>query len=206
MTKISTETEKVLHEILDHRDEQGNCDSEYWKNRFEGLSIAEDAVLRSSFKELKEADMISVKWADDYPYLLFLLAKGISYFEDCKLPQERNDVNSYTNNFYGSVSGIQIQQGTHDSTQNQTNGILIDEDKLISLIRMIRKYDSVLEQEFGSEDANRLRNCTQDLENSIARKDPDSQKARILSIIKDISTNAIGGIISSVIVQLISGM
>ena len=118
MNYLSKRAELLLSEILEHRDENGNCDTNYWKNRFEGLSVAEDALLRSLFKELRENEMISTGWADNHPYILLLLAKGLSYFEE-KEASEKDNVGNYTNNFYGSVNGVQIQQGTKDSNQEQ---------------------------------------------------------------------------------------
>ena len=58
MIKLSRRAEDLLQEILEHRDEKGNCSSDYWKDKFESLSASDDALLRSLFKELREADMI----------------------------------------------------------------------------------------------------------------------------------------------------
>lgn len=77
--ELSPNAEKLLQEIIDHRNEKGNCDSEYWQKRFHALAFAEDTRLRSLFKELQESEMISVRWADNCPYFLCLLDKGLSY-------------------------------------------------------------------------------------------------------------------------------
>ena len=58
MGSLSKRAEDLLREVLEHRDFNGNCDTEYWKERFDNLSIADDALLRSLFKELREADII----------------------------------------------------------------------------------------------------------------------------------------------------
>ena len=76
--ELSPNAEKLLQEIIEHRLPNGCCDSEHWKKRFENLSFDEDARIRSLFKELREQEMISVQWADNYPYFLVLLDKGYS--------------------------------------------------------------------------------------------------------------------------------
>lgn len=201
MNRLSRMAEKLLSEIIEHRLENGNCDTQYWKSRFDVLSMSEDIMLRSLFKELRVNDMISVQWADDYPYQLFLLPRGIEYFES-KEEQAHNDkIVSYTNNFYGSVTDIQIQQGTYNSSQNVISNT-IDDNKLNELINLIRRYDTILDQEFG-EQASKLRECCKDLDEANKKNQPSSIKRRILDVIKDISSNAIGGVISGAILNLI---
>lgn len=101
------------------------------------MSGAEDILVRSLFKELREEDMISVQWADDYPYILFVLGKkilsavrnrilewsivleengiigeGVSFTEKEKnVAQTTPTIVNYTNNFYSNVDNTQIQQG-----------------------------------------------------------------------------------------------
>ena len=89
-TSLSPSAEKLLQEILDNRLENGNCDTDYWAERFENLSFAEESQLRSTFKELSNAEMISTTWADDIPYMLTVLNNGVSYF-DIKRKVEENE-------------------------------------------------------------------------------------------------------------------
>ena len=58
---LTANCELLLNEIIEHRDTKGNCDLEYWENRFKQLSFSEDAVLRSQFGILKERNMISIQ-------------------------------------------------------------------------------------------------------------------------------------------------
>lgn len=203
MVKLSSESVKLLREIIEHRDENGNCNSQYWKDRFEKLSVSEDALLRSSFKELREAEMVSVNWGDDYPYLIFLLAKGKSYFDEKENQLNNGITNTFTNNFFGSLNGVQIQQGTTHSVQSQTIN-MIDDEKLIELINLIKKYDKTLDQEFGVEGAAIIRKSNQELEMAVVKNDTESNKRKILNIIKDLAVNVIGGVISGAIVNLIT--
>lgn len=80
MEKISKEAFSVLQEIIENENTQG-----YWENRFDNLSNKKDEViLRGCFKELSEADYISVKWGDCYPYFLQVLKDGYMYEEHVK--------------------------------------------------------------------------------------------------------------------------
>lgn len=64
---LTPNAEALLNEILIHRDDKGNCLSEYWETRFETLPFSDVCILRSTFKELSDSDMISVQWADQLP-------------------------------------------------------------------------------------------------------------------------------------------
>ena len=206
MKHLTKRAEELLKEILEHRFSNGNCDTEYWKERFESLSVADDALLRSLFKELKEAGMISISWADNYPYILLLLGNGISYFDEKQMSEDYPSPNSNTNFFYGSVSGVQIQQGTVNSTQSQTITAPLDESKIIELINLIRKYDSVLDGEYGKENANKLRNAVTELESTRNKPNSEGKKRGLIAYIRDLSVNAGGGLIAAGILQLISNI
>ena len=41
MKYLTKRAEELLKEILEHRLSNGNCDTEYWKERFESLSVAD---------------------------------------------------------------------------------------------------------------------------------------------------------------------
>ncbi|GJM57541.1 hypothetical protein AAK706_05615 [Erysipelotrichaceae bacterium 66-17] len=206
MRKLSKKSEELLQEILDHRLDNGMGDTEYWKKRLKSVSSAEDIIIRSQFKELKEAEMISVYWADNYPCFLSLLSNGISYFEEKNNIEDGLKSNSIVNNFYGSANGIQIQQGTYYSSQNQTRSTPIDELKITDLINTIKLYDSVLDAEYGKNNADELRKIAEELEKIRNKPNEEVKKRKLISIIRDISTNAVGGLISSGILQLVSSM
>ena len=79
--RLTTNAESVLQEIMDNRLPNGSCNDDYWAKRFEGLEYAEDTQLRSIFKELSDAEMITCNWYDDVPCYLTVLNNGSSYFE-----------------------------------------------------------------------------------------------------------------------------
>ena len=199
MKQLTKKAEELLREILDHRLENGKCDTNYWKNKFEEYSVEEDAIVRSFFKELREADMISVSWYDDYPEVLLLLERGISYFEekDCEaIPQ----TTSYVNNFYSIANNVQIQQGSVNSTQKIT--VTDDSREYVKqLIEIIKKYDSVLEVEYSTEAANLRKSCS-DLEQAVANNKDTFSLKKIVAYIRDLSVNAGGGLIATGIIEM----
>ena len=203
MKKLSKRAEEILREIILNRDSKGNCNTNYWKERFENLPAQEEMILRSLFKELCEADMISVAWADDYPYLLMLLGNGFAYFEEKETNEEQTTA-TYINNIYGNASGIQIQQGTTSSEQNQTLSQGLNEEAIVELINTIKKYDAILSEEYGEEAAEIVKDSTMELENMVNTHESSEKIWGILQYIRDLSVNAGGGLIASGILQLIN--
>lgn len=206
VNNISIKAEELLNEILDHRDNNGNCNTYYWKDRFESLPMSEDAILRSLFRELQEADLISVRWADNYPYILFVLGNGVSYFEEKQKARAFAKGNSFTNNFYANVSNIQIQQGSANSSQTQTVSQLFDNEKINELLQMLKKYDAVLDDEFGVEGAGEIRAAAQSLDVEINDNRVPKKIMGVLEYIRDLSVNAGGGLIAAGIIQLITSI
>ncbi len=79
MIYISREANEILQEIIEN---EGN--STYWGKRFEDLGSKEDTILRGCFRELSEAKMIHVQWADNIPYFIQVLKDGYLYEEHRK--------------------------------------------------------------------------------------------------------------------------
>ena len=74
MIKLSKEAYQVLQEIIENEHS-----SDYWEKRYTNLTKREDSILRGCFSELKRADMISVRWADGYPYFIQVHKDGYLY-------------------------------------------------------------------------------------------------------------------------------
>lgn len=91
--ELSPNAEKLLQEIIDHRNDNGIPDTGYWQMRFENLSFAESTRLRSLFKELRESELISTQWADGVPYFISITDKGFTYSEMKKRNEHINAVN-----------------------------------------------------------------------------------------------------------------
>ena len=200
MKKLSKLGEELLNEILEHRDEQGNCDLNHWKKRFDGLDFSKDVLLRNLFMELKKAEMISVNWADNIPYTLAVLSNGIQYFEMVDVNQKMQNNINY---FYGEVKNVQIQQGTRRSKQTQNSNQTLDYETINELIKTVYKYSDMLEMDYGLVEATQLRKAIDELSKEMAEKKSLSKINGILNYIKELSVNAGGGLIASGILELI---
>ncbi len=107
-----------------------------------------------------------------------------------------------TNNFYGNATGIQIQQGTVKSTQEQTVNHGVDYNTIQSIIEQIRKYDSMLDAEFG-EKASEIRDKVDELEEIIKKKSNPDRVKLLLGDIKSLAMGVTGSLIASGIVALL---
>lgn len=126
----------------------------------------------------------------------------MAYFEE---PQVDNTLPAfYTNNFYGDVSGVQIQQGNNNISQTMIDDSEFDKEKIEKLIDTISSYDSVLNQEYGINLADELRNAIKELNVLLneQKENPGKMKS-VLNYIKELSVNAGGGLIASGVVDLI---
>lgn len=82
MVTVSKEAFDILKEII-----RNETIPDYWKQRFCGLSIREDSILRGCFSELEDADLIFAKWADGYPYFIQVLKDGYLYEKNIQATQ-----------------------------------------------------------------------------------------------------------------------
>ena len=79
MNKVSQEALSILNEIIENENVP-----DYWAQRFHNLSSREDSILRGCFKELSDTNLISTRWADNYPYIIQVLKDGYLYEEHMK--------------------------------------------------------------------------------------------------------------------------
>ena len=106
--------------------------------------------LALEFEKLKQYGLIS-----NYCYYISecweitILPSLLTYFErkEKAILQEKQSYN--TNNFYGDVTGVQIQQGTVNSSQTQTITQDFDYGAISDIIENIKKYDGMFDAEFG---------------------------------------------------------
>lgn len=99
MNEISIEAEQLLNEIISHE-----SDFNYWSERFKGLNLKDDTILRGCFKELIDNNLISVFWADNMPCYIQVLKDGY-LFEKHKKKQKEKDVEitNQMNNFQNII-------------------------------------------------------------------------------------------------------
>lgn len=107
-----------------------------------------------------------------------------------------------TNNFYDKVTGVQIQQGTNNSSQEQTITQEFDYNKVEKVLEQIKKYDSAFNDEYG-EKAPEIRNKIDEVETLIQKRENPSRIKILLTDIKNLSIGIVGSLIASGIVGLL---
>lgn len=117
--------------------------------------------------------------------------------------KENQRITNNTNNFYGEVTGVQIQQGTVNSSQSQSVNQEFDYAEVAEIIQKIKKYDSFLDDEYG-ENALEMRNKIDEIEDLVQKEENPSRIKALLNDIKNLSIGVAGSLIASGIVTLLS--
>ena len=196
---ISEKAEELFQEIINNINKNA-----YWEKRFETLNSSEDIALRTLFKELVDANLIKVYWADNIPYHIEILSNWQTYFNKKKLYDD-SPKNIFTNNFYGTVTNAQIQQNSSNSNQVVTNNNLEYQRKIEDLILKLKEYDSILEKDIGQKNADLIRNQISELQQS-NQKNNISKSKEILHFIKEVFVNASGSLIAAGVIQAIQSL
>lgn len=106
---------------------------------------------------------------------VILTIDGIEYFKEKEIQMRENQrITNNTNNFYGEVTGVQIQQGTVNSSQSQSVNQGFDYAEVAEIIEKIKKYDSFLDDEYG-ENALEIRNKIDEIEYLVQKKENPSR-------------------------------
>lgn len=137
---------------------------------------------------------------------VILTTDGIEYFKDKEMQMGGNQkITNNTNNFYGKVTGVQIQQGTVNSSQSQSVNQGFNYDEVAEIIQKIKKYDSFFNDEYG-ENALEMRNKISEIENLVQKKENPSRIQTLLNDVKNLSMGVAGSLIASGIVALLSSV
>lgn len=120
-----------------------------------------------------------------------------------KIMEERERIVNNTNNFYGEATGIQIQQGTNNSLQEQTITQEFNYAKVKEVLEQIKKYDSMFDEEYG-EKAPELRNMIEEIEVLLQKRENPSKIKMVLTEIKNLSIGIAGILIASGILATIA--
>lgn len=118
--------------------------------------------------------------------------------------QEQKTIN-YTTIFNGDVSDIQIQQGTNNSTQMKNASAGFDYQAVGKIIEQIRKYDGLLDSEFG-ESANELREKMEEISSLVQRQENPNKIQILLEDIKNLTIGVGGSLIASGILSVLQGI
>lgn len=128
--------------------------------------------------------------------------EGIDYFKDKEKQYQEARMSNITNNFCGSISNIQLQQGTVNSTQTQTITSMetIDFDKVSEFVAKIKRYDPLLEDEFGDK-ATEVRQKITEIDTLVQKKENPSKVKMLLMELKNLSVGVAGSLIATGIVE-----
>ena len=114
--------------------------------------------------------------------------------KEIAIMEEKQSFN--TNNFYGDVTGVQIQQGTVNSSQTQTITQDFDYRAISDIIENIKKYDGLLDAEFGDK-VSELREKIASLEELVEKRDNPSKIKLLLTELKNLAIGVTGSLIAS---------
>lgn len=132
---------------------------------------------------------------------IYLTMEGIEYFRDKERINQGMQMGSNTNNFYGPVSNMQIQQGTINSSQTQTTSSeTVDFEKVSEFVAKIKKYDIHFEDEYG-EQAIEVREKIDEISSLVQKKENPGKIKSLLIELKNLSVGITGSLIATGIVE-----
>ena len=103
------------------------------------------------------------------------------------------------------MNGVQIQQGTINSTQTQDVSVGFDYENIVEIVNKIKKYDAMFDEEYGQL-AVEMRDKLSEIEGLLKKRENQSRIKVLLMDIKNLSMNVVGSVIASGIANLISSM
>ena len=112
---------------------------------------------------------------------------------------------SNTNNFYGNVTGVQIQQGTSNSHQTQTVGYEVDYEAIEGTLEKIKTYGAIITDEFGESAGDFLNKLDEAQKLASAKNNPGRLKTLLVDL-KNLAIGVAGSLIASGIAQQLSGV
>ena len=197
------DSEKFLEILLNKRKESGvdvlDCHIEDFLEipniKFNTKTVLEDLKMHGC---IGDASSIYISGGMS----IYLTMEGIDYFNDKEKQFQGVHMSNNINNFYGNVSNMQIQQGTTNS--NQTQNIMITETidfvKVAEFIENIKKYDAILENEYGGQ-ATKVREKLEEIEALVQKRENPGKIKLLLAELKNLSVGVTGSLIASAIVE-----
>ncbi len=201
--ELRKDSEKFLEILLKRREETGedaiNCNMDEFAEipnvKFNIKAILDDLKIHGC---ITNASSVFIGGG----MAIYLTMEGIDYFEDKEKQYQEVHMSNNTNNFYGNISNMQLQQGTVNSTQTQKiiSMETIDFDKVSEFVAKIKKYDTLLEDEFGDK-ATEVRQKITEIETLVQKKENPSKIKMLLIELKNLSIGVAGSLIATGIVE-----
>ena len=206
-TALRKDSEEFLRIVLQKRNEEGRDTISCSLGIFNSIPNI-DMNIGNILDDLKVHNCISSNSAFyiSGEVMVILTMDGIEYFEEKEsmIKEKAGNINN-TNNFYGEVNGVQIQQGTINSTQTQDVSVGFDYENIVEIENKIKKYDAMFDEEYGQL-AVEMRDKLSEIEGLLKKRENPSRIKVLLMDIKNLSMNVVGSVIASGIANLISSM
>lgn len=197
VSDLRKDSEKFLEIVLKNREELGTDSLRFGLEEFSEIPNIQINA-RSILKDLKIHGCISDSSNIDVTGKMdiYLTMDGIDYFKDKERKQlEQKSVN--TININGSGNNTYVQQETVNSTQTQTITMeSIDFEKVAEFVKNVKKYDPMLEAEYG-EQAAEVREKLDEISSLVQKKDNPGRIKTLLIELKNLSIGIAGSLIAS---------
>ncbi len=163
--------------------------------------------LELEFEKLKQYGLISQYfYYIDGCWEISILPSMFTYLQDKEEAMSKaQKTNNFTNNFYGDVSDVQIQQGTTNSIQTKNVNSGLDYELVGKIIEQIKKYDGMIDDEFGT-NAAELREKVDEISFLVKKQEKPDRIKSLLCDIKNLAIGVGGSLIASGIVNLLQGI
>ena len=109
---------------------------------------------------------------------------------------------SYSVNIQGNINGVQIQQGTTNSSQFQNVNQVFDYEKVAEILNEIDKYVPMFADIYGH-DCEKAENALNEAKEAVVARENPSKIKKALSILKDVSLRVSSSLIATGILALL---
>ena len=109
---------------------------------------------------------------------------------------------SYSVNIQGNINGVQIQQGTTNSSQFQNVNQVFDYEKVAEILYEIDKYVPMFADIYGH-DCEKAENALNEAKEAVVARENPSKIKKALSILKDVSLRVSSSLIATGILTLL---
>ena len=109
---------------------------------------------------------------------------------------------SYSVNIQGNINGVQIQQGTTNSSQFQNVNQVFDYEKVAEILNEIDKYIPMFADIYGH-DCEKAENALNEAKEAVVARENPSKIKKALSILKDVSLRVSSSLIATGILTLL---
>ena len=109
---------------------------------------------------------------------------------------------SYSVNIQGNINGVQIQQGTTNSSQFQNVNQVFDYEKVAEILNEIDKYVPMFADIYGH-DCEKAENALNEAKEAVVARENPSKIKKALSILKEVSLRVSSSLIATGILTLL---